>query len=242
MALTRLIAVVLAAAVPTALIFAMPGCGSKDEPYAPKPAWSGKSVALPDVPTLPARPIKVGDSYTVWGATHHLRSLVHNKDVKDKELSLIGWVVKTNFNDPDPAKAGHFINECAVHKTGAADPDGCTPPVPAIWIADEKGDTKNAIKVMGFASNWAQVFEQIEKDKKAKEGDAPVQDEFLGIPLPSPIPNVDAKIKVTGTYGFAYTKSTSGMETDPVHGLLSYQKIEYIEKPPKPALLPGMKP
>ncbi len=242
MTVTRSIAVVVAVAVPAALLMAMPGCGNKEEPYKPKPAWSGRAVNLPDVPTLPAKPIKVGDSYTVWGVMHQLRSIVHVNDVKDKDLSIVGWVVKTNFMDPDPNKPGHYLNECAVHKTGKGDPEGCSPPVPAFWIADEKGDTKNAIKVMGFASNWAQLYDQIEKDKKAKEGDEPVQDEFLGIALPAPVPNVDAKVKVSGTYGFAYTKSTSGIETDPVHGIMTYQKLEYIEKPPTPATLPGMKP
>jgi hypothetical protein len=215
-----------------ALLALAPACGPKDEPYQPLPAYSGKPVKLPDVPTLAPRPIKVGDAYTIWGAVHHLRSRVHETDVKNKDLSLIGYIVRTNFPDA-PA--------CAVHKTGKGDPEGCKPPVPAFWIADEKGDTKRAIKVMGFASNFAQLYDAIEKDKKAKDTDPPVQDEFLGVPLPRPVPNVDAKIKITGNYGFAYTKATSGIETDPRFGIMTYQKIEYLEKPPTPATLPGMK-
>ena len=120
------------------------GCGDSAKPYSPKPAWSGTPVALPDVPTIPARPVKVGDAYTVWGASHHLRSIVHVDDVKNKDISIIGWVVKTNFADA-PA--------CAVHPTGKADPDGCNPPVPAFWIADEKGDTKNAMKDVAIRDN-----------------------------------------------------------------------------------------
>ena len=208
------------------------GCGNSSKPYSPKPAWTGEAVSLPDVPTLPARQVKVGDAYTVWGVSHHLRSSVHSDSVKNKDLAIVGWVVKTNFLDA-PA--------CSVHPTGKGDPDGCSPPVPAIWIADDKDDTKNAIKVLGFASNFAQLYDQIKKDQRAKEGDSPVSDEFLGTPLPMPTPNVGAKIKVSGTYGFAYTKATSGIETDPRMGVMTYTKIEYLEKPPVPAKLPGMK-
>lgn len=219
---------VLTAAIPFAFCA---GCGNDSKPYSPKPAWSGQPVSLPDVPTLPAKPVKAGDSYTVWGASHHLRSVVHSEDVKGKEISIIGWIVKTNFPDAP---------ECAVHPTGKADPDGCKPPVPAFWIADEKGDTKNAMKVLGFASNFAQLYDAIKKDDKAKEGDDPVVDEFLGTPLPQPTPNVDAKVKITGNYGYAYTRATSGIETDPRMGIMTYSKLEYIEKPPEPATLPGM--
>ncbi|PIE05719.1 MAG: hypothetical protein CSA75_03300 [Sorangium cellulosum] len=208
------------------------GCGDSDKPYTPKPAWSGTPVALPDVPTLPAKPPKIGDAYTVQGASHHLRSVVHSKEVKGKEITIIGHVVKTNFGDAP---------ECAVHPTGKADPDGCKPPIPAIWIADEKGDTKKAMKVLGFASNFAQLYDAIKKDKRAKEGDDPTMDEFLGTPLPRPTPNVGAKVKITGSYSYAYTKATSGIETDPRFGILTYSKLEYIEPPPEPATLPGMK-
>ncbi|MCL2825104.1 MAG: hypothetical protein FWD57_14030 [Polyangiaceae bacterium] len=208
------------------------GCDDNSDNYTPKPAWSGEPVALPDVPTLPARSIKQGDSYTVWGASHHLRSIVHVDEVKGKDLSIVGWIVKTNFGDAP---------KCAVHPTGKGDPDDCKPPIPAFWIADSKDETQSMMKVLGFASNFAQLYDQIEKDKKAKEGDKPNDDEFLGTPLPMPTPNVGAQVKVTGNYGFAYTKATSGIETDPRMGILTYTKIEYIEKPPEPARLPGMK-
>ena len=232
MTFARSLAVVIAAVVPVACLAALPGCGGKAKPYQPKPAWSGNAVSIPDVPTLPAKPIKIGDAYTVNGAAHHLRSVVHIGEVKGKDLTIIGWVVKTNFADAP---------ECAVHPTGKADSEDCKPPIPAFWIADEKGDTKNAMKVLGFASNFAQIYDQLKKDDKAKEGDEPVTDEFLGTLLPAPIPNVGAKVKITGTYGFAYTKATSGIETDPRMGVLTFGKLEYVEKPPEAATLPGMK-
>ncbi len=258
MTFPRSVALATTAALPAfAMLLAMPACGPKDEPYKAQPAYSGKPVKMPDVPTLPARAVKVGDAYTVWGAVHHLRSRVHDVDVKGKDITIIGYIVKTNLPDAPV---------CAVHKTGKGDPDGCKPPIPAFWIADEKGDAKTTIKVitlsaarfgvdidekgdakttikvMGFASNFAQLYDAIEKYKKAKDGDPLVQDEFLGQPVPRPVPAADAKVKVTGNYGFAYTRATSGIETDPRFGILTFQKIEYIEPPPTPATLPGMKP
>lgn len=234
MTFPRSVALATTAALPAfAMLLAMPACGPKDEPYKAQPAYSGKPVKMPDVPTLPARAVKVGDAYTVWGAVHHLRSRVHDVDVKGKDITIIGYIVKTNLPDAPV---------CAVHKTGKGDPDGCKPPIPAFWIADEKGDTKTSIKVMGFASNFAQLYDAIEKYKKAKDTDPLVQDEFLGQPVPRPVPAADAKVKVTGNYGFAYTRATSGIETDPRFGILTFQKIEYIEPPPTPATLPGMKP
>jgi hypothetical protein len=234
MILSRTLALAASAAMVAAgMLLAMPGCGPKDDPYQPQPAYSGKPVKMPDVPTLPARPVKVGDSYTVWGAIHQLRSRVHDVDVKGKDITITGYIVKTNFPDAPL---------CAVHKTGKGDPDGCKAPVPTFWIADEKGDTKRAISVMGFASNYAQLYDAITKYKDAKDTDPLVQDEFKAQPIPRPVPNVGAKVKVTGQYGFSYTGATSGIQTDPKMGILSYQKMEYIEKPTEPAILPGMKP
>ena len=63
------------------------GCGdSKEGAYTPKPPASGKAANLPSVPTLPQKPKKVGDSYTVWGAIHDLRSRVHSAKILDKEI------------------------------------------------------------------------------------------------------------------------------------------------------------
>ena len=233
MTFPRSVAYVVAAAIPASVLLVLPACGPRDEPYKPQPAYSGKPVSIPDPPTLPAKPNKVGDAYTVYGAIHYLKSRVHEVEVKGKDITIIGYIVKTNMADA-PA--------CAVHKTGKADTEGCKPPVPAFWIADDKGDTKKMIKVMGFASNFSQVYDAIEKYKNAKDNDPLVQDEFLAQPIPRPVPNVDAKVKITGNYGFSYTRATSGLETDPRFGILTYAKLEYIEPPPTRMLLPGMKP
>jgi hypothetical protein len=219
-------------AVPVVLLA---GCGQTEEPYKAAAAYSGRKAALPAVPTLPNKPVKVGDAYSVAGVQHHLRSRVHTTEVNGKELTIAGYIVKTNLPDA-PA--------CAVHKTGKGDKEDCKPPIPAFWIADEKGDQKNAIKVMGWASNFAQVYDGIEKYSAKPVGDKPVEtvkDEFWGQDIPNPIPNVGAKVTVTGTYGVSFTKATSGVETDPLHGVMAATAIKYVEPAPEPATLPGMK-
>jgi hypothetical protein len=233
----RRVATLCFVCVPPVAVFAMtPGCGPTDEPYKPVPAYSGRKANLPPVPSLPNKPVKVGDAYTVYGAMHHLRSRVHNPDVNAKDLNITGYIVKTNLAEA-PA--------CAVHKTGKGDKEDCKAPIPAFWIADEKGDDKNAIKVMGWASNYAQIFDAVEKyskpaSKNPKDSEL-VKDEFWAVDIPNPIPNVGAKVTVSGNFAVSFTKSTSGVETDPTHGILTYAKLNYLEPPPEPGTLPGMK-
>jgi CheY-like chemotaxis protein len=108
---------------------ALVGCGREEIKYEPVPAVSGSKASLPAVPNVPQRPEKDGDAYTVWGASYALRNRVHTKEVADQELKVVGYIVKTNLMDAP---------ECAVHKGGKADPDGCRPAVPTFWIADSK--------------------------------------------------------------------------------------------------------
>ncbi len=216
------------------LVLAASGCGQTDEPYKPVPAFSGRKANLPAVPTLPTKAIKAGDAYTVYGAMHHLRSRVHNADVANKDIAITGYIVKTNLLEAP---------ECAVHKTGKGDKEDCKASVPAFWIADEKGDDKNAIKVMGWASNFAQIYDAVQKysaPKGAKEPEA-VKDEFWAVDIPNPVPNVGAKVTINGNFGVSFTKATSSVETDPSHGILTYAKLTYNEPPPEPGTLPGMK-
>ncbi|UQA60242.1 hypothetical protein [Polyangium aurulentum] len=212
------------------------GCGPSEEPYKAKPAVSGKKAAMPAVPTLPQKQKKTPDgAFTVWGITHDLRSKVHFEEVNGKPVSIVGYVVKTNFESA-PA--------CAIHKTGKGDPPDCKAPIPTFSIADEKGETKDVIDVMGWASNFAQVYtliDAIDRSPKGKEGEAKLADEFWGAELPNPIPNVGAKVKVTGNYGVTFTKASSGAASNPKYGIMTAEKIEYLEPPPEKAYLPGMK-
>jgi hypothetical protein len=215
---------------------ALVACGPEEAPYQAKPAVSGKKPNLPAVPTLPQKVKKQGDAFTVWGITHELRSRVHREDVDGKKVTVVGYIVKTNYAE---------VPKCAVHKTGKADPADCKAPIPTFSIADEKGEAKDMIDVMGWASNPAQVFtliEAIDKAAKGKEGEVKLTDEFWGTDLPNPVPNIGAKVKVTGTYGVTFTKATSGAAANPKYGIITAEKVEYLEPPPEKAYLPGMKP
>jgi hypothetical protein len=162
---------------------------------------------------------------------------VHHKDVAGKNLKITGYISKTNLADAP---------ECAVHETGKEDPEGCSPPIPAFWLCDTKdAPEKDCIKVMGWASNFAQIYDAVEayeKEKdKAKDDKEPRTDNFWGVQIPDPLPNVGAKVTVKGDYGTTFTRATSGAEADPIMGLITYEEIEYLEPPPEAATLPGMK-
>ncbi|MBI4701053.1 MAG: hypothetical protein HY744_07835 [Deltaproteobacteria bacterium] len=211
------------------------GCGPDTTAYKPREAYSGQKPSLPSVPNLPNTKKKIGDAYTVFGASHDLRSRVHGSDFQDKPTSIIGYIVKTNMPDAP---------ECAIHKTGKGDPPGCKSAVPAFYIADEKDEKEEIIAVLGWASNFAQVYtmiDAIDRSAAGKEEEAKLADEFWGMDLPNPIPNVGARVKVTGNYGVTFTKATGGAASNPKYGIMTADKIEYLEKPPKLASLPGMK-
>ncbi len=221
-----------------AISLGLVGCGDKEIPYQAKPAPSGMKATMPMVPNVPQRPLKSGDAYTIWGASYSLRSRVHHKDVAGKKISITGYIIKTNLPDA-PA--------CAVHKTGKADPEGCNAPVPSFWIADSKdAPEKDAIRVMGWASNFSQIFDAIkayDKAEKSKKDETPeaVQDELWAVPIPYPLPVKGAKVTVTGDYSTTFTKASSSTAADPIMGLMTYEKLTYIEKPTEKATLPGMK-
>jgi len=208
------------------------GCGGDEVKYEPRPAYSGQKASLPPVPNVPKKPVKNGDAYTIWGASYSLRSRVHRKEVAGKKLNFVGYITKTNLADA-PA--------CAVHKGGKADPENCKPPIPAFWIADSKdAPLQESIKVMGFASNFAQIWEAINEFDKGKEG-AEYNDTFWGVKVPNPLPAVGAKVNVTGMYGTTFTKSSTGAEADPVMGLITLEEMKELEAAPDLATLPTVK-
>lgn len=235
---TRLTKQMFGSVVGVALVASAVGCGNEESKYEPKPAYTGEKASLPAVGSVPQKPIKQGEAYTVWGASYQLRSRVYHDTINDKDVKITGYIVKTNLPDA-PA--------CAVHETGKADPDNCNPPIPTIWL----GDTKDApldetIRVMGWASNFAQLYDAVKeykKREKSKKTDAePLQDAFWGVALPNPLPVKGAKVTIKGSYSTTFTKATSGIVSDPIMGVLTYDSIEYLEKPEEVALLPGMKP
>jgi hypothetical protein len=226
----------VAFAVPSLGIIA---CGSSDEPYKPTPAFSGRKASLPPVPQLPTTPVKAGDGYTVYGAIHHMRSRIHNTYLTTKNIAITGYIIDSNIPTAP---------SCAVHKTGKKDPEGCTTEIPTFVIADTKGaDPKDPkipkIKVMGWASNFANVHDAMEKYKPLKEAPTEKQvwkDEVWGMEVPWPLPAVGAKVKITGKYGVNFAKSSAGIAADPLSGIMTYagppdSKIEVLEPAPEPA-------
>src|SRR5271155_5482350 len=212
------------------------GCGGDENPYTAQLAWSGKTPNLPTPPTLPSTPIKNGDAYTIYGAIHQLRSLLHAKDVTAQPIVIEGYIVDSNIpRAPD----------CAVHKTGKKDPDNCPPPgpngeitpieVPSFWIADEKGNnTGLRVRVVGWARNFAVVYDAMKGYRDLKPGDQPkkpVQDDVLNVDVPFPLPAVGAKVKVTGGYNFS--KTVTEMVTEPTGGVIALEKLETEEPAPE---------
>jgi hypothetical protein len=211
------------------LIAAASGCsGGEENPYKPQPAWSGRHASIPAPPSLPSpSTFKQGDAYTVAGAIHQLRSLLHAKEVTAQPISIVGYIVDSNIpRAPD----------CAVHKTGKKDPDNCTPELPSFWIADEKGSTKGPrVRAVGWARNFAVIFDAMTAYKKLKPGDQPkepINDDILNVPLPFPLPAVGAKVKVTGAYN-VFKTVVSDMVSEPVGGVIAPTKIEVLEPAPE---------
>jgi hypothetical protein len=213
-------------------------CGNNDEPYKPAPVWSGRKPNLPSPPTLPSSPMKVGDAYTIFGAQHQLHSRFHDKDVTAKPITIQGYIVEENISDAP---------KCAIHKTGKKDPDDCNAEIPSFWIADEKGAGKDKprIRVLGWAKNFASVFEALDKYKHLKEVKDPekdlYKDEVWNVSVPFPLPATGAKVKVTGKYGFSFTKSSTGLVSDPINGVMTYDKIEVVEPAPEPVAFKNTK-
>jgi hypothetical protein len=215
-------------------------CGDENDKYKPQPAYSGAKASLPPVPQLPTNPIRVGDSYSVYGAIHQLRSRYHSAEVTSKDISITGYIVESNIPTA-PA--------CAVHPTGKKDPDDCKTEIPTFTISDTKGDKSGQkIRVMGWASNFANVYDAMQKYKDLKEPPKPppqpdqagkpgymVQDELWAVLIPYPLPAVGAKVKVTGKYGVIFGKSSAGIVSDPTSGVMTYGTIETLEPPTEPA-------
>jgi len=216
---SRFIIAAAAVACATATI----GCGEKVK-YEPKPVHSGSKASLPAVPTLPTKPVKKGDMYTVWGASLYLRSMVHHEEVNHQKLTIEGYVNKTNLMDAP---------ECAVHKYGKADPEGCKPPVPTFWLCDEPAAPRDdCIRVMGWASNFAQIWGAMAE--YGKPNPEPYLDQYWGHEIPRPIPHRGGRVVVTGYHGVTFTGAISGVVADPVMGILTYRGLEWREAEPPP--------
>jgi hypothetical protein len=220
----------------SALALTSSACKQEEKKYQAKPAFSGKKPALPAVPTLPQLKTKEGEAYTVPGLIHDFRSRARKAEVERQKLTVVGYIVKTNYADaPD----------CAIHALGKEDKADCKSEPPSFWIAADKEGKGETIRVMGWASNWATVYsaiEEIDKAAKGKELEAKTEDQMYGVALPNPLPNVGARVEVTGVYGTSFDKGSAGSAYEPRNGIVTYESVKYLEPPPEKVYLKGMKP
>jgi hypothetical protein len=212
-----------------AVAAAVSGCGNAGEPYKAQPAWTGRKASV-QAPPPPVFTLKKGDAFTVEGASHHLRSELHGKEVNGKELVFEGYIVESNLEDA-PA--------CALHDVGKEDPETCKTEIPSFYIASNKGDANGVkIRVLGFAHNFAVVYEAMKEYSKLKAPPTEkqvVKSELWSVDVPYPLPAVGAKVRVTGVYGSSFSKSTNGVVANPIYGVITYKKIETLEPAPTPA-------
>jgi hypothetical protein len=211
---------------------------SSVEPRPPEPCppdvytsaeeYAGRAPELPPVPDVPDGPKKIGDAYTVFGAAHALRSRFESRDVTAKEIAIVGFIADSNLASAP---------KCALHKTGQKDPEGCVTEIPSFVLADSKdGKTGPRIKVLGWASNFAAVFDANALYAKGKPAKAYLDERWM-VEVPYPLPAVGAKVKVTGRYGFMFTKSSTGVVADPRTGVMTYARLEVLEPAAQPAKL-----
>lgn len=219
------------APVPSASPAASGSACPDDEAYTPRAAWSGKKPTLPPVPALPSRPERIGADYTVYGAVHALHSRVDEREITSKSITVVGVIVDTNL-----ARAP----KCALHPAGRRTPDGCVTEIPTFVIADERAADPGAprIRALGWASNFPQVFEAHQRYKGLKAPPAKLyEDPIWAVGVPFPLPAPGAKVRVHGRYGFSFTKSSTGITSDPDTGILTVESVETLEPAPEPAKL-----
>jgi hypothetical protein len=188
------------------------------------------TATLPPPPALPERPERVGEDFTVWGIKKALRSPGGIEQLKGREVTVVGVVVATNFAAA-PA--------CALHPIGRADPEGCLAPVPAFFLADEPGETRYRLKVIGFASRWSTLVAAEAREKARQQG--PFADPLWARPVPLPLPAPGARVKVRGTMGFIFRPSPSVGEFD-ASGLFTYRESWLLGPAPQPAVLGTRRP
>ena len=215
---------VVATIAPPASASAAPPSSCAEEEYTPEPAWSGAAVALPAPPTLPRTPEKEGEAFTVFGAVHRLNARFRDPAL-DGDVAIIGYIVDTNLSRAP---------KCAIHSPNKATPSGCDPETPEFRIADAKDASAPYVRVLGWASTFAQVNGAMLQYKRA--GAQPYYDALWNVVVPNPLPAVGAKVRVTGRYGARFALGPVTLR-DPSHGIMTMKAIEWIEQAPAAATL-----
>jgi len=199
-----------------------------DDPAAESSAPAPSTTGLPPVPRLAKRPIKVGGAYTVWGASYSLRHVALHDSIDGQTIEVRGVIGKTNLMDAP---------RCAVHPPGIADPPGCQSSLPEFWLCDDRNDPlDDCIQVMGWASNYAQLYKAI--GSCALDPPTPVVDGYFGVEIACPIPAAGAQVVVTGTYATTFTGASNGTAADPIMGILTSKSIDTQIFAPARARLP----
>lgn len=198
------------------------------EPYPPEGSPAGATPELPVV-ALRRQPLKSGEAYTVWGLGYSLRSRQHRETVTREPVVVSGYIVATNL-----ARAP----ACAVHPGGIVDPEDCRSPIPAFWLGDRPdAPLAECVKVMGFASNYAQIYDAIHAMDRGEQA----FDAFWGGEIPNPLPAVGARVAVTGQFGTTFSMASSGSEVDETMGILTFRSMQTLEPASELATLPGVK-
>ncbi len=159
------------------------------------------------------------------GAVRRLRSGHHAEDFST-EVSVVGVIVASNL-EAAPA--------CAIHPAGQREPEHCVTEIPSFTIADGAQATAR-ILVLGWASNFASVFEALTLATKAKSP-VPYRDDRWGVEVPIPLPAIGAKVRVRGRYGFMFIRSSTGVAADPENGVFTVASIDTLVPAPTPATL-----
>ncbi len=209
----------VASVTPSASASSVCGDTAPMDSYQPAAAWSGRVANISDPPTLPTSALRSGSSYTVYGALRALHGIEANVEL-EHDIEIVGFIVDTNL-----ARAP----KCVLHHTGVASPAGCVSEIPTFTIADARlaADTAPRIRVMGWASNFPNVYEAYLKDR-AHDATARL-DEMWAREIPVPLPAVGAKVKITGHYGALFALSSAGLTADPRNGIMTAKHSETLE-------------
>ncbi len=161
------------------------------------------SPSLPNVPTLPPPPFPAqhpDQSYSVYGLRHRQAVTMNS------EVSVTGYIVGI-YSAP----------ECP---TGRTCP---TPAAPHIWIADTRGETNDAhrLMVVGYAENQTQIDEAMALAARGRY--VPPAPETGLLPIPTDF-YVGNKVKISGRFG-----RISGSGFNVSEGLLEYRSHETQE-------------
>lgn len=163
------------------------------------------SPQLPSVPKLPPPPYPIqypDNSYSVYGVRKKMDKTI------DSDVEVTGYIVEI-YEPP----------EC---------PEGqkCEVKAPHMWIADAKGESDDAkrLMVVGYAENQEQLQEAIDDAKKGKYEPPDPESGILPIPTDFAVGN---KVKVKGH--FAHVSGSGFMSAD---GVLDYRGHETLETAP----------